>query len=652
MVAPLTRVTLTRDQSFFYILPESMEVTIGSLVDIPFGRRSVMGIVTDSMPDTRPPRSMKIKSISNLQEYQALTSRQITLAQSISNTYLCPLGPILTLCVQKKIKERAKTTPPQSLNLTPFSLPTSESQLLTDILKAQNSSILLNAAGSQHTSTFLTALIEQVLVQNSSSQITIIAPERTQTVALIKHLENIFPTEHIAMVSDLLSGGAQSSAWQRIKDGSARIIIGTKRALFAPYQELSHILFLQCHDMAYKQWQTQPLYDARDVVTTLQEIHNATLIRVSDSPRVTDRFLAEQSKSYHTLAPDKKRVLTINMREAYWKHNEKRTKKVRPLISEDLYAQISNTIRAGQKTLLFVNRQGKNSFSVCAKCKEVVRCPTCEYALTERSKGNFTCLHCNHQTDVFPSCTSCGNLTFTSVGMGTEAIEEELSRRIPGSVIVRIDQSLIKTSKDAQKIYDKIQDPKCNIIIGTQMMTKSTWSQNVGLAAVLDMDTLLSSVDYDAHEKALAHILQLSARLRPGGTLLVQSYDLLHPIMDTVHTLQKSGPQIAYDTFYEDESSMRQILQFPPYQNLISLTGSHKDLATLEKNADTLYNQLADIPDIIVTEPHAPRVSTRRGSHYIRIIIKYKQELPASARRVLLGCDRSWSVDVHPESIS
>jgi len=669
-VAPLTRIPLLRDQSFFYTWRSERPIPLGSLVEIPIGRRSAKGVVTAVHTDFARASGIRLKKLSKVLQPGFLRDEQLALAQFISSYYYCSLGIVLKYFIPDRARARDSREVLPFVSMRPITLSKQLQKITQGITQslAENSggaSFLLQTTLSGETIDAFLALVQGSLLTHDN-QILILVSEKTQINAVEAILAQSFPENLITTLSTTMTKGAFYESWEHIrgKDGSTappRIIIGTRSALFAPFAKLSLIVVMESHDDAYKQWDAHPRYDARRCAKELSWIHDCCTVHISASPAISD--LAQHVESAtHFMFPQKPKPQTtvVDMRIEYNEVNEKKYTKKHPSIARSLVQEIGRTLEKKQQILLFLNHQGKNAFSVCVQCKTVARCPQCERALVESNRGHHRCLHCSFASAVFPKCSDCSSITFKTVGLGTETIEQDLHKLFPQARVARVDSEAMQKRTSFKKLYEESISGEIDIIIGTQMSTKGWSLPQLGLCGIMDMDTLLGGLDYDTHEKAYGHVLQLTSSLALSQVhnpqLFIQVYDTTHEI---VRKIQLPPSQKPWQEFVDEELSMRQILGFPPYANLIKLTYQTTDKATKDTAANLVYEKCLQAcsgdPGIKMSEPHDPLVSKVRTKYRKQIIIKIKKaslqdevRIPDSLHNVFLSLDKDWIIDRDP----
>ncbi|MEA3323103.1 MAG: primosomal protein N', partial [Patescibacteria group bacterium] len=485
----------------------------------------------------------------------------------------------------------------------------------------------------------LFSLMQKVL-KNDDSQVLYLLPELMQTPYFTAFLYHFFPVDEIAIMHSKLGKGEFYKKWRDIKSGKIKIIIGTRIALFAPFKDLKLVVVDEAHDMSHKQWDHNPLFDARRTSQELAQLFGCSHILTSATPRAVDYYHKNHKTDVKfTSLIDKKRakIEIIDMKKERWDKNKS------PL-SRLLVSQIKYALKDKKQALLFVNRQGMSAFSVCSKCRRVAKCPTCTRALVSIKKGQYNCMHCNYSTKTRRKCVSC-KAPIEHIGIGTGRIARELQKIFPKAKIVIADTSTMKKTGAHNKLYRDFSDGKIDIVIGTQMITKGWNSNNIGVTAVIDADHLLSLPEYTVNEKTFAFIVQMA--LRAGtGKMIVQTFQ---PEDSTV----QYACAYNFTEFYKEEFTLRRALSYPPYTHLIKLLYQDKNKKEVDDVVKQKHEELIkicdDIDTIVISEPHYPLVNKVRTKYRKQIIIKNKkQNLPEKLHGFLIAQNTKWTVDIEP----
>ncbi|MCX6765884.1 MAG: primosomal protein N' [Candidatus Moranbacteria bacterium] len=659
-IIPLTRIPLSRQQYFSYEF--SRELPAGTLVTIPLFRRFVQGIVAVSRSDFHRLGNIRLKKVEKIIEEKSLTPEQLELAQFISDYYICPLGVVLKFFVPKRTKARKKYNVSSIMyNVLPKIILTREQEEAVKEISKKNTLykihdtkyLLFGPAGSGKTEVYIHSILK-LREKNKKCQFLVLVPELMLTSQAIERYGAHLRAEEIAILHSKISKGEFYRQWQRIKMGEAKLIIGTRMAVFAPFKNLKLIIIDEEQDVSFKQWDMSPRYDARKAAEKLAQIHQAKVLLGSATPSIESYYKA-LNKEYELLKLSGLQITDYRLQEPNIEiidmKKERWIKNYSP-ISRVLKSEIEYALKNKLQTILFVNRQGMSSFSICANCRTVLRCARCDRALVYSADGTYRCLHCSNKTGVFAACSSCKGMAFRNIGFGTQKVEQEIKRYFPGARVRRADFETMKKLKEIKDLYREFTNEKIDILIGTQMITKGWNSPQIGLTGIIDADNLLSLPDFRAGERAFQSIVQLAGRVRrPAGSspgkVIIQTYNPENPII-------KSAAKMDLEGFYQKEIEERISLQYPPMARFIKIAFQNTSQKKVEKEAEKAYYDLKGLENIIVSEPQNPLVPRRREKFRKQIIIKIKnhsKEIPPALLKMLKKLGSGWIIDVDPISI-
>ena len=662
-IVPLTKMPLTRNQSFSYLSEKGLPV--GTLVSVPLFRRTVEGIVLGVRKDFERLGKIELKKIEKVLEESFLTEKQICLAQFLSDYYISPLGVVMKGFVPRRVKAK-KTTPPQpsppyrrgGIEIT---LTKEQKKAVEEIVASHSKFLLFGPSGSGKTEVYIHAMLE-IRKKKKDAQFLILVPEKTLTPQALERYGQYFPPEEIVMLSSNISKGQFYGNWQAVASGQAKIIIGTRMAVFAPFQKLRLIVIDEEQDMSHKQWDMNPRYDARTVAEKLSEIFSCPIVRGSATPAVESYWRATNSemklmklpalRTPPQPSPDYRRggellpvtTVIVDMKKERWAKNYS-------CISKKLKSEIAYALKYGQQVILFINRQGMSSFSVCKSCKTVLKCPKCDRALTYDTRGHYRCLHCAYKTSITPQCEKCKGIEFQNVGLGTQKVEREVKSFFPNARVARLDSQAVADGKTQERIYQEFSAGQVDILIGTQMITKGWDLPSVALVGIIDTDNALAIPDFSTGEKFYENLVQVSGRVgRPGakfpGSVVIQTYQPENKFI-------KFGAERNYEGFFQAEIAERKALYFPPFGKLIKLVYQEYDTKKAEEESRRISEALQNIPDVRVTEAQESFVPRVRGKFRRQIIIKCTNgTVPERLEMELKKLGAGWIIDVDPVSIT
>ena len=657
-VVPLVKIPLVREQFFYYLANKKLPA--GTVVSIPFSRKTISGVVIESKSDFSRSGGMVLKKIEKVLEKSFLTAEQLELAKYISEYYFASLGIVLKSFVIKspiaKSKKFALTTgkkiePPITLTLEQKKAVALISKTNPKKIASSHKPFLLfGPAGAGKTEVYIHSIIE-LKKQNPENQFLILVPEKTLTPQALERYGAYFNPQEIALLSSNLSAGEFFANWSRIGSGEAKIIIGTRIAVFAPFKKLSLIVIDEEQDMSFKSWDMSPRYDARTVAEKLAKIHKCKIVFGSATPRVESfyqtvigeiQLLELPPLKLEKLTQPPMETILVDMKKERWIHNYS-------CISKKLKSEIAYALKNHLQIILFINRQGMSAFSVCDACKTVLRCPQCDRALIYGNTGEYRCASCNYHAPVIPECSKCKKIIFRNIGLGTQKVEKEVANLFPEAKILRIDAQNAKAKDFQQKAYQKFSTGEFDILIGTQMITKGWDLPRVALVAVIDADNLLTFPSWNTGEKAYADLVQLSGRVaRPGarfpGVVIMQTY---HPENKFLTAVAEKN----YFSFYQKELADREALNYPPFGRIAKLTFQDYTKKKVDAETKAVFEQLVAFKNgLQITEPQEAFVSKVRGRFRKQLIIKFNLTLPEEAQKILHALPAGWIIDIDPVS--
>ncbi len=438
--------------------------------------------------------------------------------------------------------------------------------------------LLHGVTGSGKTEVYLRAT-ETALAQGRS--IIVLVPEIALATQIESHFHGRFG-DKIALLHSGLSQGEKFDQWRRIASGKATIVIGARSAIFAPVQNLGLIIIDEEHDAAYKQADNFR-YHGRDLAIVRAQQQQAVVVLGSATPAITSFYNGQQGK-FTTLTMSKRvndrklpEVTIIDLKSVPTLSG------LPPLFSPELREGLIANFRAGNQSLIFLNRRGYASLMLCLDCGASVSCPHCEVSLTLHKKTNqLSCHYCAFQMPAKPICKKCNSANIKECGFGTERIEQELTTLLPKAKVARLDRDTASGKrKDFIKILQAVRDRTVDILVGTQMIAKGHHFPHVTLVGVIWADTGLSIPDYKAGERTFQLLSQVTGRAGRGektGRVIIQTYQPSHYAIVAAN-------EHDYQSLFEREISLRDGLTYPPFSRLINIKFSGQQESLVKQAA-------------------------------------------------------------------
>ena len=538
-------------------------------------------------------------------------------------------------------------------------LTTAQSSVLTQIEQQMNAAsysafLLHGVTGSGKTEIYMRAMSKALSLGRSAMML---VPEIALTPVFSRRLRARFG-DQVAIFHSSLQKGERFDEWTRVRNGDARVVIGTRSAVFAPVKKLGLIVVDEEHESSYRQ-QESPYYNARDVAIVRAQKESATVVLGSATPSLESFHNARKGKYHFVSLPERigarpmAEAKIIDMRNVFVRHGKPR------VFSDELLEAIRETRERGEQSIILLNRRGYSSFILCRSCGETVQCPNCDVTLTyHRSERVIVCHYCNHREAVPRVCPSCGKKYIYYVGEGTEQLEEMLKLLFPALRVARIDRDTTARRKVFEQTLIDFSAGRIDTLVGTQMLAKGHDFPNVTLVGVVSVDAGLALPDFRSAERTFQLITQVAGRAGRGdrpGRVLIQTYHPYH------YALRHACAQ-DYEAFYEEELRYRQNHSYPPFVALASLLVHGPDLGKVRNDSLELRKQL----DLVNQErkcrvlgPAPAPLSRLKGEHRFQLLIKSRsrkdlREVADAAMRAVAESGvnlRSINLEIDPVSI-
>ncbi|MEP6741649.1 MAG: primosomal protein N' [bacterium] len=477
--------------------------------------------------------------------------------------------------------------------------------------------LLHGVTGSGKTEVYIRAM--RVALKLGRSALMLV-PEIALTPVFSQRLRMHFG-EQVAIFHSSLSKGERFDEWTRVRNGTARIVIGTRSAVFAPIQNLGLVIVDEEHESTYRQ-QDSPRYNARDTAIVRAQKESAVVVLGSATPSLESFHNASLGKYKYLQLPNRlgHRPLAvaeiIDMRAVF-------ARQQRPAIfSDELLQAIDDTHGRGEQSIVLLNRRGYSSFVLCRSCGESIQCPNCDVTLTyHRSERVIICHYCNHREAAPAKCPSCASKYIYYVGEGTQQIEEKLRTLFPAIRIARIDRDTTSRRHAFEKSLLEFSEGKIDMLVGTQILAKGHDFPNVTLVGVVSVDAGLALPDFRAAERTFQLLTQVAGRAGRGdltGKVLIQTYHPYH------YALRHASGQ-DYAGFYEEEIRHRQNHSYPPFVALASLLVHGANLDQVRSDALQLRKELdvANAGRIVRVLGPAPAALARLKNEFrMQLLIK------------------------------
>ena len=538
-----------------------------------------------------------------------------------------------------------RVTVSQGEEATPLCLEPEQQKVCEGIqamgLQQPGAALLQGVTGSGKTQVYI-KLIQWALEQGRTAMV--LVPEISLTPQLLRRFCAYFK-EDVAVFHSGLTPGQRYDEYKRVKTGKARVVLGTRSAVFAPLNNIGLIILDEEQEWTYKSDVT-PRYHAREVAKYRCVHHKALLLLGSATPAMESRFLAEEGK-YRFFRLDHRyrntplpRVIVDDLRQQLREGEP-------DIIGRALQKELEHNLQKGEQSVLFLNRRGNSRLVTCVSCGYIPQCENCSVALTYHSKnGRLMCHHCGYSQPMPEKCPQCGEEHLRLVGFGTQKVQQELESKFPGIRIIRMDADTTVQRTSHETLLDAFGRGEAQVLLGTQMIAKGLDFDNVTLVGVLDADLSLYSGDYRAGERTFSLLTQVigrAGRREREGRAVIQTYTPKNPVI-------LAAAAQDYDGFYEYEINVRQALLAPPFAHVISfllsgetqertLRASQRLAATLEGCFEGPYAVLR--APVLGPAPPAIQVLNRK----YRYQVSFRGKDDAITRRLVMDLLRAFYGD-------
>lgn len=479
-------------------------------------------------------------------------------------------------------------------NAPAHSLTLAQEKAVDTILSRPDGRFLLHGVtGSGKTEVYLT-VIDKIVSQNKTA--IMLVPEISLTPNMLRQLRERFGNT-VALLHSGLSVGERYDEWLRLKTGEAKIAVGARSAVFAPLQNLGAIIIDEEHDSSYVS-DFNPRYDAIAVAKFRASQNNAVLVLGSATPSLVSFYQAQRGELQLISMPDRinkkplPQVEIVNMsKESASGH--------KGIFSRLLLLRLSETLRAGNQAMIFLNRRGYSSFLMCTKCGYVAKCADCDVSLTVHREDNMLkCHYCGKKYYMLTKCPNCHENSFRQGRIGTQQIVQLLEQGFPNAKILRMDADTTRTKESHAQILDAFAREEAQILVGTQMIAKGHDFPKVTLVGILDGDQSLHHDDFLACERTFQLLTQVagrSGRSENDGKVVLQTYTPDHYCLSFAAKQDYSG-------FYQREINVRENAGFPPFTEIVRILYQGEN----EKSCiDVLTEQFAQICNLRKSAPEA-----------------------------------------------
>jgi primosomal protein N' (replication factor Y) (superfamily II helicase) len=550
-----------------------------------------------------------------------------------------------------------------TLSNSTFTLSPSQQKAVDTVLADDGSEatpyLLYGVTGSGKTEVYM-SMVREMLDRGKS--VLLLVPEIALTSQIARRFVRHFGPEKVALWHSNLSDGERVDTWRQLQQGETPILIGARSAIWTPMPNLGLILIDESHEGSYKQDSPEPRYDARVLAQELARRRQVPLVLGSATPDVGSYYEAYAASRILHL-PERFSKTGMAKVEVVDTSQEKRDGNMGPL-SRALKKAIEENLKAGEQSIVFLNRRGFYTVIQCVTCDYTFQCNHCDVSLTfHRAKNKVCCHYCGFEDDRPVFCPVCASSELNHTGLGTQRLEDEIVKHFPDARVLRLDGDIMQRKNAHIDVFEAFSNGEADILIGTQIVAKGLDVANVTLVGVLNADASFALPDYKSSERGFQLLTQVAGRSGRGekaGRVILQAVQVTHPVL-------RHAANQDYLRFYQDEIAQRQLLGFPPFAQLFRFIASGANEKTTQNyiNAAALHlKQIfkeADLDGKVTLMGPAPCVLPRIRDRY-RYHLLVKNFAGDTGHRVIcdfyrhaldsaLPEDLNWFLDVDAQSL-
>jgi len=476
--------------------------------------------------------------------------------------------------------------------------------------------LLHGVTGSGKTEIYLN-IIEEVMKEGKEA--IMLVPEISLTPMMVSRFKGRFGN-NVALLHSGLSIGEKYDEWRKIRRKEVKVVVGARSAIFAPFTNLGIIIIDEEHTDSYKQ-EDNPTYHAKEVAMIRSSQYHCPVVLGSATPSVESYYKAQNGE--YVLLEMKHRANKTNLPNVYIEDMRYEfSGGNRSIFSKRLKDLIQDRLLKKQQVILLLNRRGHSSFVMCRSCGEVIMCPNCDISLTYHEQDDsLKCHYCGYKEHNVDECPNCHSPHIRYMGIGTEKVAEHIHKEFPTAKVVRMDRDTTTYKNAHEKLLYEFES-EGDILLGTQMIAKGLDFPNVTLVGVLAADMSLNLPDYKAIEKTFQLLTQVSGRAGRHdleGEVVIQTYNPDHYAIDKARTHD-------YEGFYNQELEIRRLSGYTPFNQLVQIIISDKDVRKLLKLGTKLVIELRKSLDCdcVILGPVLPKIARINNYYRAQIIIKHQ----------------------------
>ena len=498
------------------------------------------------------------------------------------------------------------------------------SQIKDEILRKRV--VLFKGVTSSGKTEVYIELIKEVIQKKLN--VLFLVPEIALTTQLVSRLKRYFP-KNLHVYHSGINPNIRYEIWSDLIDSKTpKVVLGARSSIFLPFKNLGLVVVDEENETSYKQFESRPLYNARDLAVYLSKLYSAGCILASATPSI-ESFHNSVNKKYSYVELNK-RFGDFELPELFFIENKNHDSSVLPQIMLD---EIEKTLSKNQQIIIFRNRRGYSTFMQCSACLNVDQCPNCDVSLTlHLNQKILKCHYCGFSKNESKICNSCGLQTLERKGMGTQLVEDEIQKLFPNYKVGRLDFDNTRKKTSFKDIITAFENNDYQILVGTQMVTKGLDFSNVSLVCVIESDFLLNYPDFRSHERYFQLIKQVAGRAGRSssrGKVLIQTKNANHYVNRRIFENDDLN-------FYNNQIDQRLEFNYPPFSRLIKISMRSKKNDKLYKSSKWLASSLIKNSSMEVLGPEYPLVSRINNFFIVNILLKIGLDSNLLQQKILL----------------
>lgn len=497
----------------------------------------------------------------------------------------------------------------------------SETQIVAkkeiDIAFAEDKNVLLHGVTSSGKTHLYLDKIEECI--NAGQNVLFLLPEIALTKQITQRLEKKYGAQ-LGFYHQKLTDFERVEVWRKVKNNQVNILIGTRNALFLPYQNIGLIIVDEEHDSAYRPREVQPFFNAKDAALMLAHFYKAKVILGSATPSVESYYAAKKDKLRYVFLAERFGNVKLPDYELIDFKEAQSSKKVSGNFSFQLIDELRKNIEKDKQSIILHNRRGYASVIECESCGYVTYCTNCDVVMTYHKFSNeMKCHYCGQRAGKPHSCPKCHSENLNEKGVGVEQIHEEISKIFPEAEIDRMDVDSMRQKFAYEKLYEKIEEQETDIIVGTQMISKGLDFDHIELVGIPKADSMLYVQDFRAEERAFQLITQVSGRagrVSGEGKVFIQTYNPQHSVFELI----KNKDIISIYKYFLEE---RKKFLYPPFTKLIQIELKHRKDEKVDRASQFLGSILRKyLPEECILGPERASISRLNNLYQFQILLK------------------------------